>query len=520
MKGNIEYRIRDKIVKKEITYIPVRYVFAVIITVLEILTILAIMVGLCIYVPYFYLATFLTEIFCVINIVASDSNPDYKIPWMLFVLILPIVGFMLYFLFYSRKLKKRYIKRLNALKEFSYDFDDELSFQNLKRHSTIYSSHAKTLCALSGAHLFENTAVKYFSTGESMFESMMVDLKTAQKFIYLEYFIVEEGKMWNSILDILIKKAKNGVEIKFVYDDIGCMTTLPGDYYKRLKKHGIEATPFSRLKGNADSEFNNRNHRKILVIDGKVGYTGGINIADEYINAKVKHGHWKDGGIRLEGQAVKELTQLFIVDFGINTKALPNTDCELYPNHKVQSDGFVLPFGDGPRPLYNRCVGKTAIQNMLSTATRYVYITTPYLVIDNELCCSIENAALRGVEVKIIVPHIPDKKMVFGITRSYYPRLMDAGVKIYEYEIGFIHCKNYISDDVCAMVGTINLDYRSLVHHFENGVWLYGSSAIKDMKSDFNATLKKCFRVDRGMIKVSVWQRLIRSVVRIFAPLL
>lgn len=248
MKKTITYDVNQEKVQKEINYIPVRYIIAVLITLFEVLAVIGIVVALCYYVPYFYLAAWLTEILCVIRVIASDDNPDYKVPWLLFLLIVPIAGFMLYFMFYSRTLQK--------------------------------------------------------------------------KFIYMEYFIMEEGIFWNSILDILKRKASEGVEIKVLYDDIGCMMTLPGDYHKTLESYGIEATPFSRLKGNADSEFNNRSHRKILVIDGKIGYTGGVNIADEYINEVEKYGHWKDTAIRLEGEAVWELTKLFLVDFGINVKAV------------------------------------------------------------------------------------------------------------------------------------------------------------------------------------------------------
>lgn len=297
--------------------------------------------------------------------------------------------------------------------------------------------------------------------------------------------------------------------------------TLPGNYHKILKTFGIEATSFSRLRGNADSEFNNRSHRKITVIDGKVGYTGGINLADEYINEIVKHGHWKDTGIRLEGEAVWELTRLFLIDFGINVKKMPKIPTELFPKQSdVHEDGYLIPFGDGPRPLFDRRVGKSVIQNMLSNAVRYVYMTSPYLIIDNELCQSIENAALRGVDVRIIVPHIPDKKIVFAMTRSFYLRLMAAGVKIYEYEPGFIHAKSYLADDDIAMIGTINLDYRSLVHHFENGVWMYRCEAIKQLKSDIESTFEKTIFITPEMLKTNIVKRFINAVVRIFAPML
>ena len=354
-----------------------------------------------------------------------------------------------------------------------------------------------------------------------MWKCLLEDLKKAEKFIYMEYFIIEEGLFWNSILDILKEKALRGVEVKVLYDDVGCMMTLPGDYCKILRSFGIQATPFSRLRGNADSEFNNRSHRKITVIDGRVGYTGGVNLADEYINEVVKFGHWKDTALRLEGEAVWELTKLFLVDYGINVRKMPRLREDLFPEGpKAETSGYLIPFGDGPNPIYKRRVGKSVIQNMLSGATRYAWMTSPYLIIDNDLCTDLENAALRGVDVRIIVPHVPDKKIVFAMTRSFYPRLMAAGVKIYEYEPGFIHAKSYLVDDETAMIGTINLDYRSLVHHFENGVWMYRCDAIGDMKADMEATLKKSIPVTEDMLKTSLLQRIIRSLVRIFAPML
>lgn len=520
MKGKIKYYINNTFTEKEINYIPVRYIIAIAITLFEILAIIGIVIALCYYVPYFYVLAWLTEIACIIRIIASDDNPDYKIPWLLFVMILPVAGFMIYFIFYSRKLKKKYVKRLNELKNNSYKKQDAKLFGQLQNESPVAYAQAKMLCNISESHLFSNTKQTYFPIGEDMHYSMLEDLKTAENFIFLEYFIIEEGIFWNSILEILKEKAKKGVDIKVVYDDIGCMVTLPGNYSKILKTYGIEATPFSRLKGNADSEFNNRSHRKIMVIDGKIGYTGGVNIADEYINKIVKHGHWKDTGLRLEGEAVWELTKLFLVDFGINVKKMPAIKQACYPVQEIDEKGYIIPFGDGPHPIYNRRVGKSVIQNMLNCATKYMYMTSPYLIIDNDLCQSIENAALRGVDVKIIVPHIPDKKLIFGMTRSFYTRLMNAGVAIYEYEPGFIHAKSYLVDDEYAMIGTINLDYRSLVHHFENGVWMYRTNSIAELKKDMEDTLEKSICITKEMQKATLSERIIRSIVRIFAPLL
>ena len=520
MKRKYKFQAGEKTIEREYSYIPVRYIVAAAITFFEIAAIIGILIALCIYVPYFYVLCYITTIVCILKIVASDDNPDYKVPWVLFVLVVPIAGFMLYFMFYSRKLQKKFVGRLKELKRYNYDYSDEKALSELKLNDSVALSHAKMLCKISGSHLFKNTKQTYFPLGEDMFKSMINDLEKAEAFIFMEYFIIEEGRFWNTVLEILKRKTSSGVTVRVLYDDIGCMSTLPGDYAKTLRSYGIEAMPFSRLRGNADSEFNNRSHRKILVIDGKIGYTGGVNIADEYINEASPLGHWKDTGIRLEGEAVWELTRLFLTSYGITVKTLPNDEFELYPKSNVSDTGFLVPFGDGPKPLYERSVGKSVIQNMLSYATRYVYMTTPYLIIDSDLCTSIENASLRGVDVRIIVPHIPDKKLVFQMTKSFYHRLIKAGVKIYEYEPGFIHAKSYIADDECAMIGTINLDYRSLVHHFENGVWLYKCSSIKDMKNDIEKTLEKSIEITPDKLKTGLITRFIRSVVRIFAPML
>ncbi len=520
MKKTYKISTGKETIEREYNYIPVRYIMAVLITLFEILAIIGTVIACCYFIPYFYIAAFLTEIFCVIKIIASDDNPDYKVPWLLFVLILPIAGFMLYFLFYSRKLQKKFLRRLDELKKYRYKTGGE-ALAALEREDAHAAAQAKMICSIAEASVFQNTEQTYYPLGEEMWQAMLVDLEKAEHFIFMEYFIIEEGIFWNSILEILKRKAAAGVTVRVLYDDIGCMSTLPGNYHKQLAALGIEATPFSRLRGQADGEFNNRSHRKICVIDGRVGYTGGVNIADEYINKVVRFGHWKDTAIRLEGEAVFELTRLFLADYGIHAKQLPDTSPALYP---AQSDkraaGYVIPFGDGPRPLYERRVAKNVIQAILGNATRYVYMTTPYLIIDNELCQCIENAALRGVDVRIIVPHIPDKKLVFGMTRSFYHRLMKAGVRIYEYEPGFIHAKSYVADDAYAMIGTINLDYRSLVHHFENGVWLYRCDAIRDIKKDIDDTLAKSIEVTPDMLKTGPLTRFIRSVVRIFAPML
>ena len=521
MKRKLRYYAGDKIIEKDVNYIPVRFILAVMLAVMETLAVIAAVVLLSMYVPYFYLLMWITEIACVIQISASNENPDYKVPWLLVVLTVPVAGLMLYFMFHSRVLKKKYIRRMEKLKSHAYKKDDEEAFERLKEENTTAANQAKLLCEISESHLFRHTSQEYFPLGEDMFAKMTEDLENANTFIFLEYFIIEEGKFWNTILDILKKKAASGVEVCVVYDDIGCMNTLPGNYFKILRSYGIKAAPFSLLRGNADSEFNNRSHRKILVIDGKVGYTGGVNLADEYIGEKICFGHWKDTGIRLEGEAVRELTRLFLLDYGLNVRKEPEMCHDYFPDfEKQQEEGYMIPFGDGPSPVYTHQVGKRVIQNLLNQAEKYVWMMSPYLIIDSELCCSIEYAAMRGLDVCIIIPHIPDKKLVFEMTRYYYERLMKAGVKIYEYAPGFIHAKCYLADGDTAMIGTINLDYRSLAHHFENGVWMYKCASIKDIHADFEKTFDASVRMEKHMLKTGLLHKLVRSLVKIFAPML
>ena len=257
------------------------------------------------------------------------------------------------------------------------------------------------------------------------------------------------------------------------------------------------------------------------MIDGRVAYTGGVNLADEYIGKTIRFGHWKDSALRLEGDAVQELTKLFLIDFGISVKRPPGAKHDYFPPCACEGGGaFVLPFGDGPRPIYPRPAAKDLLLAMLAGARERVHITTPYLIIDNELCHALENAALRGVTVQIILPHIPDKRLILSMSRTYYPRLMAAGVEVYEYTPGFLHAKNYIVDSEIALAGSINLDYRSLVHHFENGVWLYRAPVIAEMEADFEKTLAACFRVERKDLRPRASERLAVALVKVFSPLL
>ena len=519
MKKKITIYENGKKVTKNVSIIPFRYILAVLISILEIISIIGIVILLAIYVPYFYAFLIGVIVLLVIGIIGSHDNPDYKIPWILVVILLPIVGMMLYFIFNERKLPKKFLKKYHKHYN-SLELSDDENHNKLRDEDKLIASYALELCKISKSHLYQNTNLEYFKLGEDMFKKILSDLENAKDYIFLEYFIIEEGLFWNSILEILKEKAKNNVEVKVIYDDIGCMNTLKGNYYKTLRKFNIECVLFSKLKAAADGEFNNRSHRKMLVIDGKIAYTGGINLADEYINKVRRFGHWKDTGIRVEGEAVKEFTRLFLVDYYINVKQDVELDYKkYYVDYSFENNSFVIPFGDGPNPIYTENVGKNVIINILNQAKNYVYITTPYLITDNEVIKTIKNTALRGIDVRIITPHIPDKKIVFELTRSNYDILIQSGVKIYEYKPGFIHAKSYISDDVLGMIGTINLDYRSLTHHFENGVWIYNDQVIKEMKIDFIDTINQSILINDKPIKTSKIRKLFRSILKIFSPI-
>ena len=522
MKRNIKVYHKGKYVDKEMNYIPLRYIISILIAIIEIVSIIAILIVLTIFIPYFYIAIYLTVIVLILSIIASDENPDYKVPWIVAVITIPIVGMMLYFIFSKRKLPNKLIKKLEV---FNKPIDYSKNIENLielKCDDELISSQALNLCKLSNSNLYKNNSLKYYSLGENMFNDIIIELKKAKEFIFLEYFIIENGIFWDSILEILKEKAEEGVTVRLLYDDIGCMATLPGGYYKQLKKYGINAVPFSKLRGTADGEFNNRSHRKILVIDGLVGFTGGVNIADEYINEVNKFGHWKDTGLKIQGDSVNELTRLFLIDYYLNNKKVKNTEFEKYYRYQetIVTENYIIPFGDGPKPIYEKNVGKISIMNLLNHATKYVYITTPYLIVDNEIMRCIENASLRGVDVRIIIPGIPDKKIVYELTKSSAETLVKSNVKVYTYTPGFIHAKQYIADDKVGIIGTINLDYRSLTHHFENGVWIYDKEFIKNVKDDFNKTLSECNIIENKYIKINIFRKLLRALLKMISPLL
>lgn len=472
--------------------------------------------------PYVWLGLILLiTLATIISIFNRSMAPDSKVTWLL-VAMVPVLGPLLYIMFGERRLSKKEIQQLETIGR--YDFFVPSSQSELEEIREENQSVAGIMQALlkidPSSAIYKGTQSEYFALGETYFQSLLQDLEAAQNFIFLEFYIVEQGLMWDQMLEILKRKASQGVEVKFLYDDIGCMATLPGNYARQLREAGIEAYQFNKVVPRMTVAYNNRDHRKILVIDGKIAYTGGVNLADEYINQRLRFGHWKDGGVRLEGEAVQALSRLFLTNWYINRGELEDIDRYHFLEEKKEGQGYYIPYGSGPKPMYRDQVGKKVYQNLITQAQDYIYITTPYLIMDYDLTEDIKNAALRGVDVRIVTPYIPDKKVIQLVTRGAYPDLRSAGVRIFEYEPGFVHSKNVLVDDHLGVVGTINFDYRSLVHHYENAVLMYKTNTLDDMRQDFQTIFDQSIEVTDQTFKPVWYQRLIKEVVQIFAPLL
>lgn len=473
---------------------------------------------------YLYINIFLsiTAVIFAFNILNRKMNPDYKIPWLMLVLGIPLVGIVLYFFFsrnYITTKQQKVIKKIrNKNKKYIEISEDEEN--NNKKLLGSYYGQNKYIENTSLNKAAKNTNITYFKNGELFFDDLIKELKKAKKFIFMEYFIIQEGEMFNTILEILKEKVQEGVDVRLIYDDVGSASKVKIGYSKKIRKYGIKCYVFSPFIPVISGIHNNRDHRKITVIDGKIGYTGGINLADEYINKVHPFGVWKDSSIKLEGEGVKNLTLMFLNTYDVITNTDEDYDEFLNIDYeKFDNKGVVNAFGDGPKPIDNELIGENVYINILNNANDYVYITTPYLIIDYNLINAIRSAALRGVDVRIITPHIPDKRIVFNLTRSYYQELIEVGVKIYEYEPGFVHAKNFVCDDIVGVVGSINLDYRSLVHHYECAAWIFNNPVLYDIKDDFLETQKECIEITKDF-KIKWFTRLINYILKFFTPML
>lgn len=488
---------------------------------------LALMMGLATFLKeyafYVYAITMIVQAIVVIYIINEKGNPEFSRTWILLILIFPVFG-CLFYIYVKLELGTKYIgDRLDKLETETraYLEQKEEIIEDLRRskpananlsHYMLYQRHFPT---------YRNTKAVYFSCGEEKFPALIDALEKAEKYIFMEYFIVAEGYMWDTILDILKRKAAQGVEVRFMYDGMCSISLLPYNYPKILRKHGIKCKMFSPIHPILSTTQNNRDHRKICVVDGKVGFTGGINLADEYINQKERFGYWKDTAVMLEGDAVQSLTMLFLQMWNVTEKKP-----EHYENYLTVKSaglhrelGFMIPYGDSPYDHEN--VGEEVYFHILNHAKKYVHIMTPYLILDSAMIDTLTRAAKSGIDVKIIMPHIPDKWYAFAVAKTYYKELIEAGVKIYEFTPGFVHAKIFVSDDDTATVGTINLDYRSLYLHFECGIFIYNNPVVRDVEKDFQNTLRKCHRVSITDIKkVNPFMMICGRVLRLIAPLM
>jgi cardiolipin synthase len=463
------------------------------------------------------------SVMVVLYILNRKSDPTYKIAWIIPIMLFPVFGGLFYLMFggtgLSSKMKDKMHTIIDKMKECLYQHPVTLA--NLRKEDTIAFNQAKYIEQYSSCPVYDNSATKFLPSGEEFFKCLTEELKKAEKYIFIEFFIIEKGIMWNTILKILKEKAKHGLDVRVVYDDFGCVTRLPHNYNKILEGYGIKCSVFNPYIPILSFRLNNRNHRKIAVIDGKTAYTGGINLADEYINAVEKFGHWRDNGVEIKGDAVWSLTVMFLSMWGYLRKSDENYQ-KFRPETYDQSEechGYVQPFDDSP--LDNEHVSETVYLNLINQAEKYIYIETPYLIIDNKMMVALTTASKRGVDVRILTPFIPDKWYAFAVTQSNYGELMEAGVSVYQYTPGFNHGKTFVVDDEYAVVGTINLDFRSLYLHFECGVWMYNTDSVGQVKESTLEALKISRQVVMEDIKNTPRiKKIARTVLRIFAPLM
>ena len=453
-------------------------------------------------------------------LVSSRANASVKVTWLVLFTVLPVFGLVLYV--YTRSdLGHRALRdRIQDLLKKTRDaLSQTAAAERLQREDGGAAGLSRYLWRC-GFPTYDGCAVTYFTSGEEKFAAMLTELEKAREFIFLEYFILEEGEMWNAVLEVLERKAAEGVDVRVMYDGTCEVALVPRGYAAQLEKKGIRAKAFAPLMPFLSTHYNYRDHRKILVIDGNVAFTGGINLADEYINAVDRFGHWKDSAILVRGGAVRSFTRMFLQMWSMEGKTAEFDRFLTVPTECPEdARGYVIPYGDCP--LDEDMIGERVYMDILNRAQKYVHICTPYLILDGEMEAALKFAAERGVDVALILPGTPDKKIPYALAKTHYPSLLDSGVKIYEYVPGFIHAKSFVCDDIEAVVGTINLDYRSLYHHFECAAYLYGVGCIGDVEADFQATLKKCRRVTRQSLKKEKWtRRLAGFVLKALAPLL
>ncbi len=452
----------------------------------------------------------------IVYFIKYSKNYSQTLPLIILLLFFPLLGTVICLIIIQNKNKSKLLKNIIESEKESkkYYIHKEIEKEEIKK-----KKHLSYLTNYAGFPLSKRNNVTYYPLGELAFESMLLELEKAKEFIFLEYFIICPGTMWNKIIEILKRKVKEGVEVRVMYDDAGCIATLNKNYDKELKKLGIKCVVFNKLHPVSGLIMNNRDHRKILVIDGKIVFSGGINLADEYININSPYGHWKDNGIKIEGEAVWSYTVMFLTLWNAFLKEdMDYTKYKKEIKKEIKENGITIPYAE--TPLDQEQTGEDVYLNIINQAEDYVYIFTPYLIIDTDVINALILAAKRGVDVRLIIPGIPDKKIVYTLSESYLEILIKGGVKLYKYTKGFVHGKVFISDDKIATVGTINLDFRSLYLHFECGVYLEEVDCIKEIKQDLVETLKESHQVTEKEATPKFFKSIWQAILRLFAPLM
>ena len=458
------------------------------------------------------------SILLVLAIIKESKNLSSDLPWIIIILLFPIAGALLYVVIGGNLHRSKILKNINKQIENSrkYLIQDEKIKLEMQENDF---DKLKYISNYVGFPVTKNNDLKYYKFGELAYPTMLEELEKAEKFIFLEYFIINKGTMWNSILDVLVKKAKDGVDVRVIYDDMGCIAMLPSNYPKTLESIGIKCIAFNQVKPFLGVIMNNRDHRKMMIIDGRVVFTGGINLSDEYINKTRPHGVWKDNVLKIQGEAVWNFTVMFLSMW--NSYRKDDRDYYKFKYNFLKQElvnGYIVPYGESP--LDDEIVGENVYLNIINQAKKYLYIYTPYLIIDTDMLNALTLASKRGVEVCIIVPGIPDKKIVYDLTSSYFEQLIKYGVKIYKYKPGFVHSKVFLADDKIATVGTINMDYRSLYLHFECGVYMQDVNIIKDIKEDFEEAINLSHLVTKKEASPKLLKGLWQAILRLFAPLM
>lgn len=476
------------------------------------------------YFVHFYFLCLVLSLLAVLHVINSRGDPGYKIAWLVPILLVPVFGGLVYLLCGGNRLSPRMQRKMEGMnRRLEEVLGADRKAEALAPFGQDAVNQSRYLEEYAHCPLYTNTFTRYFPMGDDVLEPMLEELRRAERYIFLEYFIITPGKFWNCILEILEEKARQGVDVRVIYDDVGTLYTLPKNYDRELEAKGIRCRVFNRFVPVLSVRLNNRDHRKFCIVDGHTAFTGGINLADEYVNEVMRYGRWKDSAILLKGEGAWSMTMMFLTMWEYISGAAE--DCAAYRPAALPAEAalgagrWVQPYADSP--LDGEPVGETVYLNLITKARRYVYIMTPYLIISDSIATALCNAAKSGVDVRILTPHIPDKKLIFEVTRAHYPLLLEAGVRIFEYTPGFLHAKNFAVDDQYATVGSINLDYRSMFLHFEDGVWLCGDPSVLEVKRDFLETQAVSEEITVEMVRRQPWLRqLLRSILRVFAPLM